>query len=668
MAERTCDQSDLIAANLSAQGMGNPRSSDHATDAELPASIRSTIHDLDMETQALGHFDEISRVLLKLWPSQNDLEIALSIPVDISMFSHGIICVPYAKFIAEKLSSPHNVLQLPPQGSHPIIIARRLLMLATFFLSVPPRYSSELAKMTCDPQSLMSRIVDIVHGMVTSNDELVNSLEGIECLMIESMFRNNAGSLRRAWLTNRRAISIAQLMGLDKPGTATVSSMIVEESTRARVDLDVMWFRLVCSDGYLSLILGMTRSAYSDHSTYDSTILRKRTPLEQFERVETAIGGFIMWFNQFSWLDFMMTSDHDRSLRQASEMMPAKWWLMGPDISVLMGNDEDALEESVRLTCHFTHYHLLLQLHLPYLLRSPSGGQDYTYSKLTAAHASRTILTQYLHFRNTVATVTYCRGIDFIVFIASTTLCVAHIEARRQQKFEAADFFLPLGTIMHQRQSDRGLLESALQMIQTIALENNDAIASKIKKILEPLLDIELESFKGKRYLIHATRHGSSRKPDSEVDNDQEVRDGLLIDIPQYGSIRFEPERVRQGDDREASLSGEELAPGSHFDDSAAGGVIVCGHAFPPFDSGNANAGEASSRSFNWEDALKHNNPSFGTASGAPLEEVGVAYVEDFLDTNSGTTTDEWSLQNVDAALFSGLIRGCVAPTLESWK
>ena len=59
--------------------------------------------------------------------------------------------------------------------------------------------------------------------LVTSNDELVEFLEALECLILKAAFHCNDCNLRGAWLVNKRAIGVAQLMGLD---TATPASFV----------------------------------------------------------------------------------------------------------------------------------------------------------------------------------------------------------------------------------------------------------------------------------------------------------------------------------------------------------------------------------------------------------------------------------------------------------
>ncbi|KAF4877763.1 Dehydrocurvularin biosynthesis regulator [Colletotrichum siamense] len=87
----------------------------------------------------------------------------------------------------------------------------------------------------------MFRAVTTAHDLVTSNDELVASLEGIECILLEALFKNYTGDLRQSWLAARRAVTIAQMLGLDR-GIAPVSL------SGFSVNLNDMWFRIIQFD------------------------------------------------------------------------------------------------------------------------------------------------------------------------------------------------------------------------------------------------------------------------------------------------------------------------------------------------------------------------------------------------------------------------------------
>ena len=62
----------------------------------------------------------------------------------------------------------------------------------------------------------MEKCVTAVSNLVTSDDELIGTVEGLECLILNGGFQINVGNMRRAWLNFRRALNIAQLMGLHR--------------------------------------------------------------------------------------------------------------------------------------------------------------------------------------------------------------------------------------------------------------------------------------------------------------------------------------------------------------------------------------------------------------------------------------------------------------------
>lgn len=86
----------------------------------------------------------------------------------------------------------------------------------------------------------------------------------------------------------------------------------------------------------------------------------------------------------------------------------------------------------------FTHYYLLAQLHLPYLLH-PSDEREYDYSKITAVNASREILLRFVAFRSVEA---YCRGVDFLAFVAGRVVMLGHVETRRRRQPDGRAYLL----------------------------------------------------------------------------------------------------------------------------------------------------------------------------------------------------------------------------------
>ncbi|KAI0123738.1 hypothetical protein BJ170DRAFT_686991 [Xylariales sp. AK1849] len=514
----------------------NNRGDQCGTNSELHSFIPTIVPNLGLASKVTGSLDELSRALLAVWPDQHDLNLVLSALVDVSAVLHGVVCMSYSRFFSRQISSPRRMLQLPPHGSHPVLIARRLLMLGTLLQDIPPSSVGELAGMKSDCRAVMSRVVHAATRLVTSDDELVSSLDGIECIMIESMYLNNAGNLRRAWLANRRAMVVAQMLGLHR-GTSS-SSIVLEPETRDRIDPDYMWFRLVTTDRYLSLMLGLPQGSL-ENVFASPKALHSCMAMERMERLEVVAAGLILQRNSADRTNLAATYKIDKILQEAAALMPPQWWLMTPDSAAIASNDAKVFEESIRLMYQFTHHHLLVQLHLPYMMLPSSADTSYDYSKMTAANAGRAIVTQFVAFRESNSATAYCRGIDFVAFIASTTLCLAHIEARRQNKTVPSKGVTVFQSLQHQRLSDRGLLERTLEIMDVMARENHDVVAQKISSILQPLLAIEKNSSRGGCYQFSAS--SELDKQDSQGLSDKgENFDELRIHIPYFGTIKIE--------------------------------------------------------------------------------------------------------------------------------
>ncbi|PSK42244.1 DNA polymerase epsilon subunit C [Elsinoe australis] len=374
----------------------------------------------------------------------------------------------------------------------------------------------------------MSLVVKTASRLVTSNDELLDTLESIECLMIETIYHNNAGHLRRAWLINRRAMAFAQLMGMHTGDYR--STKILEKDTRSRVGPEHMWFRIVASDRYLSLMLGLSQGSLENSFAKPESLVNC-IPVERMERMMTLAGGLVLQRNNTKRTDIQMTRRIDNILQEAAALMSPKWWSTPWDPNVAARSEASAFDETIRLMNQFTYHHLVVQLHLPYLLQPSSAAQDYEHNKLAAAVSSRAIITQFVAFRQPALTSAYCRGVDFIAFIASITLCLIHIEQYRQ----------PRQVLQHQQLSDRGLLEKTLEIMGHMAKVNQDVIAQKISSTLSPLLAIEASAAGGKYYHACASSAPVGGKSQHDKTTDAAAAPTALhVELPHFGTIKIE--------------------------------------------------------------------------------------------------------------------------------
>ena len=480
-----------------------------------------------------GKYEELSHALTAVWPTKRDIDLICTLPVGLSAHLHSGICTPYSSSMGWDPPSPWEMLQLPPPGSHPVLIARKLLVLGTFLQGVVPSSIQDLPDLGVSYRETMSLVVDTATRLVTTNEDIIGSVEGIECIMIEAMYHNYAGNLHRSWMAVRRAITVAQMIALHR-GLNSPSLKILEVKTRAAFDPDQIWFRLTEMDCYLSLMLGLPWTL-SEARFMTPLALEKCQPIDRMQRIHCDIANRIMQRNENNLSE---THDIDTLLQKAAAEMPPQWWLI-PNLAASNSGGTKVLHETIRLMDQLTHYHLLMRLHLPYILRS-SPDSRYDHSKFTAVNVSRETLARFVAFRTSNPAHFYCRGTDFLAFIATTVLCLAHLDSRGRhhdltQKSDPGTVF---NFLAHSRPSDRGLMECTLDILESMARTDNDAIASKIARILRPLLAIEANTASVTSYGIN-----SSNSDEEDLECHGKLTNGgngLQVHIPYLGTIIFE--------------------------------------------------------------------------------------------------------------------------------
>ncbi|KAF4969094.1 hypothetical protein FSARC_3617 [Fusarium sarcochroum] len=488
-------------------------------------------------TSAPEPHDALRRDLLTAWPSPDDMKIILSIPLESSQIIRALTCAP-PKDRGSKLPSPSTLLQLPPRGSHPVLVARKMLILATFLQGVPIASESYLERLGTSREELMSRMVKTAHDLVTCNDDLVSSLEGIECIMLEGLYENYAGNLRRSWLAARRAVMIAQILGLNRG--------IVPSSIRgAAIEPDDLWFRLINFDRYLCLMLGLPQSSPGEPFAR-SDALDTYPANQRMQRLCSIACGRLLNRDPSDVYNQHATEEIDKLLRDACTSMPAQWWIM-PNLSSYC-DLPDKIRETLRFNDHFMQYHLLLQLHLPYLLR-PNIAHSWSYNKSTAIAACREILTRFISVRTVPQARYYCRGTDLIAFMSCAALTIAHILCdQRHKKIEDNGYHF----LTQQRLSDRGLLEQVLAIAQDVMHKNNDDVSKRLLMLLHYLLAIEDNVTAGVRYSVSFAEESAR---DGDLGHHVKAsEDGTLLNIhlPHFQMIKIE-RRGSEGEEVPAS-------------------------------------------------------------------------------------------------------------------
>jgi hypothetical protein len=484
-----------------------------------------------------GKYERLSQFLHQSLPSREDTERICNanrhpfVPV----LAHEILTVPYTTLHQNGLRTPESLLETPKPNLHPVLIARHMLQLAVFLQHVHPKIHEEMKGLSESPRAIRERLADLAIRLVTTNNELLGSIEGLECVMIESMYEANVGNLRRSWVASRRAISIAQLMDLDRLNNPAQYKVLDPET---KYHPQHMWFRIIFLDRHLSLMLGLPQGPL-DCSMASDVMLADDTPTGRLERLHCVLASRILERNESGRAsdDLALTRTLDVELQRAARSLPSKWWL-APNLDNVASTDSKALFwDTRRLFAQVLHYNLLNQLHLPYMLRSWSAAEHkYEYSGNTCVNASREVLSRFITLRsfNRIAYSWSCRMVDFLALMAAMTLLLAHLDSHRSSE--------PQNLLAHQYLTDRAMIEQAQEHMKEVNRLNSDALSAQSADLLRWLLANEVETADGhsncaRRVSVHETRIETAL-PDP--DDDAIVR----VHIPYFGIIKITREGV----------------------------------------------------------------------------------------------------------------------------
>lgn len=368
--------------------------------------------------------------------------------------------------------NPNHSFDIPSIGKEsPAVIAQMLLYVAVCLQQLPHGYDISQLGITTSIEIRVDKIVSTVAGLVTSDDELVASVQGLECLVLQGLFHMNAGNLRRSWLTFRRAMNIGQLMGLHKREELSTTPL-----PPGGVNL---WRSLMQADRYLSLLLGMPAGAENivilAHETFSNPNIDHDT---LFIRKLTNLAGGIIERNQSDYIHaFASTQELDEKLEHTARGMPESWWEV-PSYIETASKDPSSATKFDRIMSQIYYFQLESFLHLPFMIRAATE-RRYEYSKFTCLKSSREIISRYLTIRRSGTKSFCCKVVDFAGFTASVTLLLSMLEIP------------PAGgdtiAVQDQKRSDRELVETVLGAMDECASED-DVMAIQSVQVIKTLL------------------------------------------------------------------------------------------------------------------------------------------------------------------------------------
>ncbi|KAI0844647.1 hypothetical protein F5Y00DRAFT_248261 [Daldinia vernicosa] len=586
--------------------------------------------------------------LLKAFPSKEDTDILLRESAKPSLYTSVINTQPHSKQTREALAGPYPIAKIPSFNTHPVIVAKHMLM---FSITLQTPSSESLFGLSEPHNVLMRRLTTAAKTWVTTKEEMHGTLEGLICIILEGIFEMNCGYLRRAWAVYRRAMTVAQLMGLHRSPMPPLKRLDPE----LNADPKFIWFRIIYMDRYLSLLLGLPQST-SDKSIGAMPILQHEPPMGKFERVLTVIASRILERNEsaFAVGEIATTQSIDSDLLSVSKSMPESFWRPANFHNLTLGSPDSVLE-TARLAAQVYYYGLVIQLHSPYMMRL-GGNAEYEYSKVACANASREIMTRFIAHRSFNPRSSCSRPVDFFALLAAMTLLLAHLDSHHRQ--EATNF------LAHQRLGDRAMLEEALEKMDVVINLSKDIITEKSAELIRRLLDIEADAASGNNYIARSVRGDD----EDDANGSEELRLRIpylgIIKIGRQGPISREPS-LRNVTSRSQTFE-TELPPRDQFSTSNDVSVFLPPTSFTDGQS-SSRIGAAT------PGCTSPGDPREWGEMSVPLQTPGHEQsVPQILSPNDDNSTmppyveissaaedvSDWAFQGVDTAFFDSLMRG----------
>lgn len=583
-----------------------------------------------MENES-SEYEQLSHTLHKALPSQELIKMICNACGKTATLFHEMLSIPYSSLEQKGLAPPESLLDLPKANSHPVLIAKYMLSMAIFLQHLHPdslRAANDKLMLKSSPRTLAKRLAETAINHVTTNEEFNGgSIEGLECVMMESSYQANSGNLRRSWTANRRAMAIAQLMNFHR-GSDSRARYKILDSTKTKAHPQYMWFRIVFHDRHLCLMLGLTQGSL-DRRMATGAAFENDTPTGRLERMHCILASQILERNESgpsSDDNFTLTQNLELELQKAARSLPSKWWLM-PNLDRFADDPRALFWDMGRLFNQLYHYNLLSQLHLPYMLRAAPEWR-HEYSRMTCANAAREVLSRFIMFRSFNRNDYCCRTVDFFALMAAITLLLAHLSSHRIPRAS--------NPLAHQYPSDRAMIEQAQMNMEQISRVNGDVLSAQSTNLLSKLLSIESAATDG----TTSAESLSVQVPENEEPLQlEEANNGVVrMEIPYFGTVRIA---------RSGVLSRESHAPVIDMLDSKR----------------SPGAPSTSVHASSYNDLAE--NGGFGTmaeASYSSVDGIPAQFNGDILhqDQDPGLTAgmEDWAFQGVDMALFDSLMKG----------
>ncbi|GKZ35856.1 hypothetical protein AbraIFM66950_006655 [Aspergillus brasiliensis] len=556
-------------------------------------------------------YPKITYALLNVLPPKRDIEILLGKVGRSSTWCYQSNFKARGASMDDLTKDPIISSNLLHPEAHPVLLARQMLLFAAALQHISP--TAVIPGLSKPHHIIMEELAESAIHMVTTNDRLLGTLEALENIILEAYYHIDGGNVRRAWITLRRVITGAQLLGLHQPGHYRYKLI----NDHSDLKPEVIWLSIVTMERMCSLLLGLPTSVGTTtpgvpetpllEGTCDLPALAMRTTARILERNQLKCGERAL----------EVTREIDQELLKMARLLPSTFW-SPPVFSGIEVDSMEAFIESRRAWDQMCYYTLVTQLHLPYML-CPTHAPGVIYSRIACVNASREILTRQIAFRKFNSIISCSRMGDFLALIAAMTLTLAHIVSHSQDARE--------NPLVYQRLSDRATVEQALECMKHMWEMHEDVLAARCAAMLKDLLVIE---------------ECAARGPGADECDGENF---LMIQVPYLGAIRIAPDGIRP---MTASETEKHRGPNNGLTLGGIGSMEFKGHRLTDYRPGDL-AGIP-----NVQTELSQPHP---LQTDQSLSDEYFTNGQQVLP-DAAAPMDDWVFQGVDCAFFDLLMRG----------
>ncbi|EXK30383.1 hypothetical protein FOMG_13196 [Fusarium oxysporum f. sp. melonis 26406] len=589
------------------------------TAAPTPAPAPAPAFGDDFNVEAKSH-QAITQSLLGALPCRKDIQILLGPIEKLSLLSYQFNYSSQRQKTYEMLQEPISVTNLLSPEAHPVLLAKQMLLFAIALRYLSPHKT--IPGLTKHHHVIMGELSQSAINLVNMNDALLGTLEGLENLILEGLYHIDGGNIRRAWITMRRAVMAAQLLGLYRPDQYRFKVI------RAQGNLDpaVMWPRIVCMERVLSLLLGLPTSTIAPNLATRDTLSAPRQ-CDSLEQVVLYLSAKVLERNQIqtSPQALEMTQEIDRELIRMTADLPSTFW-QPPSFSGLDIDSIDGFLQVRKTMDYMCYYTVVNQLHLPYIL-CPNN-----YSRMACVNASREVLSREIAIRTFNPVATCSRMGDFLALMAGMTLILVHLVSHCQETTSTL--------LVHQRLSDRAIVERALECMESMSELRYHVLAV----LLRDLLAVEADATKGHIYRAQGVEYIDEEGDDNSI--------ALIISVPYVGIVKI----AREG--TVSMTSSGNLRDQGVQEDVPIGGIGILHINRPKSIQANHTentSDEPATQTTNTPSIKRH----LAYTNLATSEDL--CFQRDSLFPNAPAHLDDWMLQGFDSTFFDVLMNGAGA-------